>query len=59
MVSIEQSHLLVAALRAAGATVRFTEMPETKHNEGTDKMYGNVELIAWLLAQRRPAKTSQ
>ncbi|MBZ5607074.1 MAG: prolyl oligopeptidase family serine peptidase [Acidobacteriia bacterium] len=59
VVSIEQSHLLVAALRAAGATVRFAEMSETKHNEGTDKMYGNVELITWLLAQRRPTRTSQ
>src|SRR5262249_24825607 len=51
VVSIEQSRLLVAALRAAGATVRYTEMPATTHNEGADKMYGNVELITWLLTQ--------
>jgi predicted peptidase len=59
VVSIEQSRLLVAALRAAGASVRYTEMPATTHIDGADKMYGNVELITWLLAQRQPTKASQ
>jgi predicted peptidase len=59
VVSIEQSRRLVAALRAAGATVRYTEMSATGHNDGVDKMYGNVELITWLLAQRRPTKALQ
>ena len=59
VVSIEQSRRLVAALRAAGATVRYTEMSATGHNDGVDKMYGNVELITWLLAQRRRAKALQ
>jgi predicted peptidase len=58
-VSIEQSRLLVAALRAAGATVRYTEMSATTHGGGVDKMYSNVEIITWLLAQRRPTNVSQ
>jgi predicted peptidase len=57
VVSIEQSRQLVAALRAVGATVRYTEMPATTHSDGVDKMYGNVELITWLLAQRRQPRS--
>jgi predicted peptidase len=59
VVSIEQSRRLEAALRAAGATVRYTEISATGHNDGVDKIYGTVELVTWLLAQRRRTKALQ
>lgn len=52
-VSIEESEVMVAALRKAGVPrVQFTVYPEAKHDSWT-VTYDNPELYAWLLRQRR------
>jgi predicted peptidase len=47
-----QSRRMYAAMKAAGADVRYTEFPDASHN-AWDAAYGSPELWAWLLAQRR------
>ena len=54
VVAPAESERLVAALRAAGATPRFTVYPEAGHDSWT-AAYDTPELYAWLLAQRRGA----
>jgi len=52
-VSVEESEVMVAALRKAGVQrVQFTVYPEAKHDSWTET-YDNPELYAWLLRQRR------
>lgn len=48
---ISQSEVLVAALREAGSSVRFTVYPEALHDSWTET-YDNPELYEWMLAQR-------
>ena len=43
---------LIAALRAAGAVVRYTEYPRAGHDVW-DRAYREPELMPWLLAQHR------
>jgi dipeptidyl aminopeptidase/acylaminoacyl peptidase len=56
-VSVEESRRLVAALRAAGHEVRYTEFPDLGH-ESWDRAYAMRELRAWAAEQRltRPSK---
>jgi len=52
IISVEYSRKMVAAIKAVGGNVRYTEYPEAHHNIW--KMtYDNPELYTWLLAQRR------
>jgi predicted peptidase len=44
-----------AALKAAGADVRYTEFPDANHN-AWDPAYATPELWSWLFAQRRPQR---
>lgn len=53
VVSVENSRQMVAALKRAGAEVRYTEFPEAKHNSW-DPAYATAALWPWLFAQRRP-----
>ena len=48
-----RSHDMVAAIKAAGGNVDYTEYPNTGHNSW-DQAYGDPESITWLLAQKRP-----
>ena len=41
-----------AALKAVGADVRYTELPEANHN-AWDPAYAMPELWTWLFAQHR------
>ena len=50
---VADSRALVAALKAAGAPVRYTEYPNTDHNPTNVNVWAEKELMAWLLAQRR------
>jgi predicted peptidase len=43
---------MVAAIKAVGGNVRYTEYPEAHHNIWK-RTYDNPELYQWLLAQRR------
>lgn len=52
VVSVEHSRKMVAALRAAGAEIRYTEYAGVRHNSW-DRAYAEKELLPWLLAQRR------
>lgn len=49
-VPVEESRKMVAALRAMGANVRYTEYPGVGH-ESWDRAYAESELVPWLLAQ--------
>lgn len=48
-----QSRAVHAALREAGAGVRYTEFPEANHNSW-DPAYASADLWPWLFAQRLP-----
>lgn len=48
-----QSRKMFAALRKLGAKVSYYELPDANHN-AWDPAYSSPELIAWMLAQKRP-----
>lgn len=52
IISVEFSRKMVAALKAAGGTVKYTEFPKSHHNIWA-KVYEDPELYTWLLAQRK------
>lgn len=52
-VPVERSREMVAALKAAGGNVQYTEFPNTGHNSW-DPAYTHKEAIRWLFKQRRP-----
>lgn len=51
-VPVEQSRTVVASLKAAGADVRYTELPGVGHNSW-DAAFGSPQVAAWLFKQRR------
>lgn len=51
VVPTEQSRKLVAAMRAAGSSPRYTEYPDVGHG-AWDRAYADEELWRWLFAQR-------
>jgi len=52
-VPVEQSRRLVAALKKAGADVRYTEYPGADHVGGLQKAFAETDMIAWLFKQHR------
>jgi predicted peptidase len=54
-VPVTESRQLAAALKQAGARVRYTEYEGVAHNSW-NRAFAEPELAAWLLAQRRSAK---
>ncbi|HET7435230.1 MAG TPA: alpha/beta fold hydrolase [Thermoanaerobaculia bacterium] len=52
IIPVSESREMVAALRDAGADVRYTEYAGVRHNSW-DRAYADPELVPWLLAQRR------
>lgn len=52
VIPVEESREMVAALRAAGADVRYTEYAGVRHNSW-DRAYAEPALMTWMLAQRR------
>ncbi|MBZ5529120.1 MAG: dienelactone hydrolase family protein [Acidobacteriia bacterium] len=57
LIDVTESRHMAAALRAAGAEVRYTEYPGVGHNSW-DRAYSNPRLLPWLLSKslRKPAK---
>jgi predicted peptidase len=51
-VTVEESRKMAAALKAVGANVQLTEFPGVDHN-AWDPAYARVDLIEWMLKQRR------
>jgi predicted peptidase len=51
-VPVQRSREMVAAIKAAGGNVKYTEYPEAQHDSWT-QTYNNPELYQWLLAQKR------
>ena len=51
VVPVTESRQMVAALKAAGGNVRYTEYPGVKH-ESWDNAYAEPDLFPWLLAQK-------
>lgn len=49
----DESRKMFDALKKLGANVQYTELPNANHN-AWDPAYSNAELIAWMLAQKRP-----
>jgi predicted peptidase len=52
VIPVTQSRAMVAALRARGGNVRYTEYPHGGHDIW-DEAYGDAEMVEWLLKQRR------
>jgi predicted peptidase len=52
IIKVSESRTMVAALRNAGAPIRYTEYAGVGHNSW-DRAYAEPELMPWLLAQRR------
>jgi predicted peptidase len=52
VVPVEKSRRLVAAMRAAGAPIRYTEYRGVGHNSW-DRAYAEPDLLPWLLQQKR------
>jgi predicted peptidase len=52
-VPVEQSRRVVAALKHAGAAVRYTEYPGVDHNSAPAKAYAEADFLSWLFSQRR------
>ncbi|MGH7539485.1 MAG: alpha/beta hydrolase-fold protein, partial [Gemmatimonadota bacterium] len=55
VVPVEESREAAAALEAAGADVRYTELLGVDH-DSWDAAYGSPELTTWLFAQRRGSR---
>jgi predicted peptidase len=51
-VPVARSRVLVAALRAAGSSVKYTEYPDVGHDVWT-RAFAERDLPAWLFAQKR------
>jgi len=51
-VPVEHSREMVAAIRAAGGNIQYTEYPEAGHDCWT-QTYANPDLYKWLLEQKR------
>ena len=49
---VENNRFVTAALKTAGARVRYTEYPGVGHNSW-DRAYGTPELFTWMLKQHR------
>lgn len=52
VIPVQHSRRMVEALRAQGASVRYTEYAGVAHNSW-DRAYADPELLPWMLAQRR------
>jgi predicted peptidase len=52
IVTVEESDLMVAALRECGAEVRYTVYPDAGHDSWT-QAYAEPELYTWMLGQHR------
>jgi predicted peptidase len=52
-VPVEQSRQMIEALKAAGASPKYTEYPGVGHNSWAPT-YNNPELYAWMFEQRKP-----
>ncbi len=52
VIPVERSRTMTAAVRAAGGSVKYTELPGVGHNSW-DAAYGDPEVIRWMLAQHR------
>ena len=52
VVPVTETRQLVAALKAAGGTVQYTEYPGVDHDSWT-RTYDDAALATWLLQQQR------
>jgi predicted peptidase len=55
LVAVTESREMVAALRGAGSSVKYTEYPDVGHDVWT-RAYSERELPEWLFRQRRSSK---
>lgn len=55
VIPVSASRELVAALKAAGSSVKYTEYPDTGHNVWT-RAFSEKDLAEWMFMQRRPKR---
>ena len=55
VIPVTASRELVAALKAAGSSVKYTEYPDTGHNVWT-RAFSEKDLAEWMFMQRRPKR---
>ncbi len=58
IVPVEESRIMYAALQAAGASVRYTELKGVAHNSW-DSAYGESGLLEWMIGFRRTTSTAR
>jgi predicted peptidase len=57
-VAVEGSRSMIAAIKEAGGSPKYTEYPGVGHNSW-DAAYGTDELYTWLLQQKRTTKAKE
>jgi predicted peptidase len=56
-VPVERSRLMIEAIRSAGGTPKYTELPGVKHSSWVQAYHGPDNLLPWMFEQvRKPAK---
>ncbi|MGL4463361.1 MAG: dienelactone hydrolase family protein [Planctomycetia bacterium] len=55
-VPVERSRNMIAALKKAGGSPKYTEYPEVGHNSW-DAAYADPDFMSWLFAQKKPVKS--
>ena len=58
VVPVTESRDVVAALRAAGSPVKYTEYPDVAH-DAWNRAYAEPELADWIFSQRRNARPAR
>jgi len=51
-VSVEESRMMFAALKALGANVQYTEFPRVAH-DAWNPSYDRADLFEWMMKQHR------
>lgn len=55
IVPVEETRVLVNALKELGCNIKYTEYPDAGHDSWT-KTYNNPKVYEWLLSQKRKSK---
>ena len=55
VVPVERSRQMIAAIRAAGGTPRYTEYADVEHHSWTPAYGDSQGVIPWLFQQARPS----
>jgi predicted peptidase len=52
-VPVERSRMMIAAIRAAGGSPKYTELPGVKHSSWVQAYHDSGNLLSWMFEQVR------